>query len=412
MTTEEFITRAKNGISENPYDRINNSVKEILQKKDLIIDVHAHIFDEKSVPSPYLQARIFDFLKNIGYRGTLEQLIEEDAERRLNRRIKFLMFLAGKILSTILPIKSREKMYHYYRKNITIEYKHFIFISLMMDIEKGWKSPPEKLIPEQIEEIKELLKKDYPILPFFAVDPRKDDLYDNFLNAFSEENSFFGVKVYPALGYLPDDERLHPIYKICEQKDIPITTHCGGSLIAAVSKDVCNNYPETRQAFETGNCAGYKERAAFFNHPKLWEPVLKEYPDLRLNFGHFGGMDDWKNLKKGLKADRIEKIIELMSQKTNNEYNYKHVYTDFSYNLKKKDRQIYVLKDELNKTPLLQKKVMFGTDYWVVNPLAPKRLKKEIIFAFENIHPYYKEFTQTNALNFLGLDKSNQDYIT
>ena len=404
MTSEEFITRANNEISENPYDRINDSVKNLLHEEDLIIDIHAHIFDNKSVPSPYLQARIFNFFRNIGFSGPLEQLIEKVTEERLNRRIKLLMFLVEKIILTTLPIKSREKNYQYYRKNITKKYKHFIFISLMMDIEKGWNSPPEKLIPEQIEEVKGLLKNNYPILPFFAVDPRKDDLYDNFLNAFSEENSFFGVKVYPALGYLPNDEHLHPIYKICEQKNIPITTHCGGTLIAAVSKDVCNNYPETMQAFETGNCDGYKERAAFFNHPKLWEPVLKKYPDLILNFGHFGGMGDWENLKKGLKADRIEKIIELMSQKTNNDYSYKHVYTDFSYNLKKKKRHIQLLKNELDKTPILQKKVMFGTDYWVVNPLFPKRLKKEIKFAFENIHPYYKEFSNTNALNFLGLN--------
>lgn len=404
MTPEEFKTEALNNIPEKPHERINNSVKELLSKKDLIIDVHAHIFDADSVPDPYLQSRIFEFFKKIGFTGKLEQLIEENVENRLNKRIKFLMFIAQKILSSILPLNSREKMLNYYRNKITKDFTNLIFISLMMDIEKGWNSPPKKSIPKQIEEVKILLKKNYPILPFLAVDPRKNNLYETFLKAFTGEFPFFGVKVYPALGFLPVDVRLHPIYEICIKKNIPVTTHCGGTLIAAVSKNVCNTYPETQQAFEEGKCNDYKERAAFFNHPKLWEPVLNEYPDLRLNFGHFGGMEDWQNLKKGIKAERIEKIISLITKKESNTLAYKNLYTDFSYNLKKKNKQISVLKKELDKNPLLREKVMFGTDYWVVNPLFPKRLKKEINFAFENITPYFNEFTKKNALNFLGLN--------
>ena len=40
------------------------------------------------------------------------------------------------------------------------------------------------------------------------------------------------------------------------------------------------------------------ERASVLNHPKLWEIVMAKYPDLKINFAHFGGSTQLMNYVK------------------------------------------------------------------------------------------------------------------
>jgi len=108
-------------------------------------------------------------------------------------------------------------------------------------------------------------------------------------------NFFSGIKVYPPLGFdpnpseTPPEEELrqaadpdsrsrleheyfntwvntHYLYQYCEEKNIPVTTHCsdGGFVIM-----------DERWSRERAN-------------PAYWARVLEHYPRLKLNFGHFG----------------------------------------------------------------------------------------------------------------------------
>ena len=94
------------------------------------------------------------------------------------------------------------------------------------------------------------------------------------------EHGFVGVKVYPPMGWrpvgnratvdMPDaeakllDQELRKFYTWCEQEQVPITAHGNRS----------NHAHETFKNF-----AG----------PAGWAAVLREFPDLHLNLGHFGG---------------------------------------------------------------------------------------------------------------------------
>jgi predicted TIM-barrel fold metal-dependent hydrolase len=93
---------------------------------------------------------------------------------------------------------------------------------------------------------------------------------------------FVGVKVYPPMGWRPIgnvavgdmttseaaavDEALHDFYSWCQQEQVPITAHCNDS-----------NYAD--DSYQRAGLAG----------PDGWLAVLKEFPDLHLNLGHFGG---------------------------------------------------------------------------------------------------------------------------
>ena len=61
--------------------------------------------------------------------------------------------------------------------------------------------------------------------PFIAADPHRKDVVTLVTGAL-EEGTFRGVKVYPPMGFTPDDKRLYPIYEYCVRQGIPITAHC------------------------------------------------------------------------------------------------------------------------------------------------------------------------------------------
>lgn len=96
---------------------------------------------------------------------------------------------------------------------------------------------------------------------------------------------FAGVKLYPPMGFKPLenpgvsfshararppgggaalDRELRKLYAWCEANDVPIAAHASASMGAG---------PGT----------------AAYSAPWLWRPVLRDYPQLRVNLAHFGG---------------------------------------------------------------------------------------------------------------------------
>ena len=108
-------------------------------------------------------------------------------------------------------------------------------------------------------------------------------------------------------------------------------------------------------------CKNRKEVAYELNNPERWRTVLEKFPNLKLNFAHFGGYETWKRPSpvdyKGQK--RKEVIFEFMRT-------YNNVYSDFSYNLIEVDLSKN-LREVLSTHNDILNKSLFGTDYWVVN---------------------------------------------
>jgi predicted TIM-barrel fold metal-dependent hydrolase len=241
-----------------------------------------------------------------------------------------------------------------------------IHVPLMMDTSMAVKGKMKRTIREQMEDLRDLRNK-YPerILPFVSIDPNNPEAFQLFSDAFDSEKDFkfWGVKIYPCLGYLPSHPVLMKIFKICEECNIPIITH--GSSVATKPK-YKKSHIYGLELDRDGKIVPVdkyvklrtKNDWKFFNDPKNWIPVLEAYPNLRLDLAHFGG-DEF--LKFGtLQRNWVVDIIDmLLSGK------YPNLYTDFSYTLY--DSRKYIkLKQLLLDNPKILDRVLFGTDFFMI----------------------------------------------
>ncbi|HOY68403.1 MAG TPA: amidohydrolase family protein [Candidatus Ozemobacteraceae bacterium] len=163
------------------------------------------------------------------------------------------------------------------------------------------------------------------LLPFIGADPRRPGVADLVIGHLAERR-FFGVKVYPVMGFEPDDERLYPIYDWCQRHRIPVTTHC-----------------------ERGGLPGhdgYYDLAA----PELWEPVLRRFPELVLNLAHFDRTDTPWQLK----------IKQMMREWPN-------LYSDISFDAEMFLRPARYFAGILAalRTPVVQDRLLYGTDWYM-----------------------------------------------
>jgi hypothetical protein len=402
MEVSEFLNTARSKISKDPRSRLSKLAKSAIDNPDCVIDVHAHIFDKKCLTVGYILLRLLKskILESIGLESFAENSLlakEEDEIYKVIESKKFdnkddwqqleneleniseitesieIFGFDLKEAFTVLKKNSMLEVLDYYINKFSLiqlpEFAHRSLVTgvLMMDLETGWGIKPQKKLFQQINEIKQVMLSK-TIIPFLPLDPRRanftnsnENLYDLFLKAFVDhEPSFFGVKCYPALGYLPNDFRLDPIFQICAEKNIPVFTHCGGEIVSTFSKEI--EFQDSTGTIEfkiPGNSR--IERARYLNNPELWIPVLDKYNNLKLSFGHFGGDSNWENYNLTGKNERISKIIEMMKNP-----NY-IVFADFSFNVVEKE--LYdAFEKELNNDPEIAEKVMFGTDYWVVLP--------------------------------------------
>jgi C1A family cysteine protease/predicted TIM-barrel fold metal-dependent hydrolase len=184
------------------------------------------------------------------------------------------------------------------------------------------------------------LRKAYPdrVFPFFAVDPRRIGIMDVVTKGLrflpkeapivAKDGPFFGIKLYPRLGYMPDDvEMLCPgFYGWCECNDIPITFHCSAT------------------GFPPAPIPSYDA----FGDPDNWNTILDAHPRLRVNFAHFGNNGEgW--------ADKIVALMETSKGR---------VFTDLAcYTDAEKLKEV---KGRLDGHPVLRQRLLFGTDFDVM----------------------------------------------
>ncbi len=131
---------------------------------------------------------------------------------------------------------------------------------------------------------------------------------------------FWGIKMYPRLGYRPDDfakyPHLHDLYKECVEKKVPLLTHCGRGPMQIADYDMFNRYDENIQNDWTHE--GHQYHWVDNNtKPFEWQNVINTYPDLKLCFAHFGGNDIWEMVGnfEGLHAMGMENVERPRGQK-------------------------------------------------------------------------------------------------
>jgi predicted TIM-barrel fold metal-dependent hydrolase len=190
-------------------------------------------------------------------------------------------------------------------------------------------------------------KRKSELFPFIAIDPRRPGIIDTITSGeyISNSGPFYGVKLYPRMGYHPQAAPMDALYSYCSDKNIPITFHCGKS------------------GFPPGTDWKYAE----FGNPQNFEPVIKKYPNLKIDFAHLGSCDPdhtW-----------AQTIVNLINQ-------YDNVYTDLSCYTVKND--LVAIKPLWDNNPKLKSRLMFGTDFDVMYFTA--KITMELYFAnFSNV---------------------------
>lgn len=398
-SNKDFYKKTEN-ISDHPMDRVSPELKNRLEDDELFFDVHCHIFNLDCVPKKFVFLKMPTNYKNNDdtmdwIEDILHNLRNDTDTDRASHIAYFLDFARKRSVQEVA-----EKLFTYYPEKT-------VFCPLMMDMEWGLDSKPNRPYKEQIKEMRKLSTEKYPgkLLPFVAIDPNNPDVFDIFLDAFSDKGGFFGIKIYPSLGYLPSDEKLMRIFEVCEEKNIPVTTHCGGGIVHTTQRVVRikgkeldeNDNLVTREEKHTNlfRLSGGKI-AKIFNDPKNWEPVLHTFPKLKLNLAHFGGTEAWEIMLSD-KTSNVNRIMDFM-------YRYPNVYTDFSFNIY--NRKFYnILRRRILNNKIIRERVLYGSDFYMVTAYGLFRLMKidfhtamgdEIMHQIANVNPKRFLFAGTN----------------
>ena len=366
-------------IPDSPYDRLPKYAADTFRKikrgdrnaPGIMIDVHAHAFTYRNIPE--------DFLK---YRRWLSRTLRKAAGRLFKPSFMraFEADTPANVVKGLLK-KYFDSPYH----NFAI--KDTFIVLLMMDMERGIRGAIEEPFPDQVRQVCKLVSDfkfaydgktfdgNKHLIPFLAIDPHNPDAFKYFLSAFIKDVNltevrelngvapFCGVKVYPALGYVPYHPTLLEVFKVCEAKGIPVVSHTGGHRTHASYDAIEVLYRSKQDGVDidkrkTISLRGMNKShfSRFFLHPHHWKHVLDRYPNLRLNLAHFGSNADWYRYRNGNNSmvHRTKDIIR----------GYKSVYADLSYSFYHKVN-IRKMREMMATDRDVRDKILYGSDYYL-----------------------------------------------
>jgi len=359
MNKVQFFKKAQE-ISEDPMSRIPTFIRSKINNPNNLINVHCHIFNDSAVPK-----RLFNI--KMPYSRRLIAKIATKLHRILGRSNDDLFSRWAYFIETFkLPTKTiTDKLIKNYPEDT-------IFCPLMMDMIHGRKGHIkndewEKYIKKQSEDIYSLLEEKYTLLPFIPIDPLNKKVYNIFIKGFNGEYGFkpIGIKVYPSLGYLPSHPTLMNIYKVCQEKNIPVTFHCSSAKVRSFRKRIKDiegwkvktdgTWTQEKETRWFLSATAYRN---YFNHPKNLEIVLETFPKLRVNIAHYGGEKSWRKLYKGKNNSWVSRIMYYQIK-------YDNVYADLSFT-NAYPKLLPLIKERLEDSHKILEKTLYGLDYYMV----------------------------------------------
>lgn len=384
------------GLPKPPARNLPTELKARLESGHPRFDVHCHLFNRDYIPDNYFHLRLPWLLK----RSMLRRLIRILQGRRKDddtwtQHATDFMEVAGK-----------ERLTDVAAELLGQSPDDFLICPLMMDMTQAFGKTNVRDMHHQLDAMREV-RNAFPdrILPFVALDPNNPDMERLFDKAFSDDYRFFGVKIYPVLGYLPNHPRLMDVFERCEALDIPVTTHCGGNATRALANAFdlpYRRYDEKGQAVDEVLSVRFKnetEKGRYFSDPARWAPVLERFPKLRLNLAHFGGDEEWRRFSAKEPDTWVHRIVSLMER-------YEHVYADVSFLLhlteKRNSGFLETFEELLRDKTLVRSRTLYGSDFYMVLiheklPLVTQN------FLLRLSDPVVEELTRTNPRQFLGL---------
>ncbi len=353
-----------------------------------VTNAHSHVFTGQCAPEFFLRTglpkaldpyapRLNAFISKPGIRAIVRQWAKLKGDGNL---LRFLQFADMGLHETQERIfQEMRKAYSAFGPEV-----RFIALTLNMDHMGPWHSRHGR-IADQLAEV-ERLRMHYPdvFFPFVGVDPRHmggQELVD-WVREKVERRAFFGIKIYPALGFFPFDKRLDALYAWAEDNQVPIMTHCtrhGVYYLGRMADVLLDLWPEGlnpsatdmpaiharisrfRQAKLTWNNTQYG--CNIFTHPQNYRPILEKYPRLKICLAHFGGDDellekDQRIHNGGIDTDNWSmEVLRLLEDER-----WPNVYTDISYTLYN-PRVYEILRTHIDGPE--GNRILFGSDFYM-----------------------------------------------
>lgn len=415
---DTFLTLAAS-IPNKVKERIPDPLKPIILDPNLtkengaFFDVHAHSFTIDHVPK--------NFIKLLNWVSNKDKV----------KIMKWVDRQFGNLMGLDEPKKVIDNLVQVYDKFFVDQNigPHLFIVNLCMDMERGISGAPTFNYKTQLEQVLDFIKKESPdttsgkkyeyqntILPFLAIDPNNPKALDYFLSGFIEnynatdiealDNSapFFGIKLYPCLGYVPEDPVLLDIFSICEAKSIPITTHCGGLRTRTNNREVEIGFREEQngQITDKKKIVTVHSKANFKNiflDPLHWERVVKRFPKLKLNIAHFGDNEEWEKFHKDPRNPKshVFKTLKLIREQEN-------VYADISYSYFNADNRRVI--GAMMQMDEYKHKILNGSDFFLTEIEKQTTLKfiSDLKSDFKLIPDSWNLLTNNNPYNFLFKD--------
>jgi predicted TIM-barrel fold metal-dependent hydrolase len=361
----------------------------------LIYNCHTHIFTSKNVPDKFLPAYlrpVSGMLRNYNVTNGLMKLLKSMGRGDLSAKIRRYYALLN-----IGSLPTQESIFQFLQGFYPASTR---FVALSMDMEYMQAGKLSQSFEDQLKELADLKRnphyRDY-ILPFISVHPERPNIYD-LVRRYIEEEGFAGLKLYPPLGYYPFDERLYKVYEYAQQNNIPIMTHCARGGVYSKSRVDRDSlvHPRSGQRLIKSRPVTFTD---YYTDPENYTYLLKDFPNLKICFGHYGGGDEWEKYlafswhpeKDAVSNNWYSKIGDLMRA-------YPNVYADISYTLCDK-RFFNMLKVTLQDS-VLRNRVLYGSDFYMLEQELSEREFSINLRAFLGDDDY-RQIAETNPVAFL-----------
>jgi uncharacterized protein len=325
-----------------------------------LTNCHAHTFTHEHVPDRFVPRPLAFALRWDPLRRAVFALVRRFDRGRRSRIARYCRILEVSYNKTQRDVLDQVRSYYPFGTR---------FIVLPMDMEYMGAGKVKAPLAEQHAELREIAHQNGLrdlVLPFAAVDARRPDVVEE-TKRLIEEGGFRGIKLYPPLGYHPNDPELRPLYAFAAERGIPVLTHCSRPAGVAYRGEVTERMrrdPVTGERLELGRA----QLLTRFTDPDSYVPILEAYPTLKICLAHFGGAGDWKSyLERPWSPDTdpakkswLAKILDLLRFGE-----HPNLYTDIAYTVFADEEYVHLLKVLLSDERV-SSHVLFGSDFYVV----------------------------------------------
>lgn len=350
-----------------------------------ITNCHVHLFHADHVPAnyPYLALRPFKNMPWLikGLELGMNLIGQHPIAEKLSRLYRFQQETQAGSQRAIL-----DNVRQHYPSDTR-------FVVLPMELSAFGYGAPKVSLAAQHDELAKLARDPdvgAAVIPFATLDPRADPQATEARRAI-DQLRFRGIKIYPRLGFAPDDPRLMKhLYPEMEERGLPLMTHCSRGGV---------------QGRELSD-----HRADRYTEPDAYIPIMKAHPNLRICLAHFGGQRDWAAYvnpdRRSPFADEYRNNWQVRIREMICSGDYPGLWTDISYTLFHFEDyvpflRLFLLGDE-PEHERLRSRVLFGSDFYMTR--QEKLSEKAVCFRLRNAlgEEVFRQIAEENPARWLG----------